>query len=136
MAKSIKLKNNTYIDSKGVSYKRTDLETTIDNIKNSIPIKISQLSNDTGYIRLNNLPVAYAFNTGTSGSAGLDEFKNHIVNNAPQGFSWWYIGINGAVSCALVQKANNSYLSFLHFSYAVTLVQYRYVAGTWYSDSF
>jgi len=134
LAKSIKLKNNTYIDSKGVSYKRTDLETTIDNIKNSIPIKTSQLSNDSGYVTTNHLPTVYAFNTGTSGSAGLEEFKNHIVNNAPQGFSWWYIGINGAVSCALVQKASNSYLSFLHFSYAVSLTQYRYLAGTWYSS--
>lgn len=32
MAKSIKLKDNTYIDSKGVDYKHTNLETTLDNI--------------------------------------------------------------------------------------------------------
>lgn len=135
MPKSIKPKDNTYIDSKGVSYKRTDLETTIDNIKASIPTKTSQLTNNSGYVATSGLPIIWSFNTTTSGSAGLEEFKNHIINNAPMGFSWWYIGINGAVSCALVQKANSSYLSFLHFSYAVTLTQYKYLAGTWYTTN-
>ena len=136
MAKSIKLKDNTYWDSKGVIYKGADLETTIDTIKSSIPIKISQLSNDSGYVTLNHLPMAYSFNASSSGSAGVDEFKNYIINSAPVGFSWWYVNIGGSVSCALVQKSNSNYLSFLHFSYGITLTQYRYLAGTWYSTSF
>lgn len=135
MTKSIKLQNNTYWDSKGIIYKGANLETTIDNIKNNIPTKISQLSNDSGYITSNDLLIPYSFSTGSSGGTGLDEFKNYIVNNAPVGFSWWYININGGVSCALVQKANNNYLSFLHFSYGVIFTQYRYLAGTWYSTS-
>jgi hypothetical protein len=35
MAKSIKFTNDTYLDSNSVSYKKTNLETTIDNLKNS-----------------------------------------------------------------------------------------------------
>lgn len=123
MAKSIKLKDNTYWDSKGVIYKGVDLETTIDTIKSD-------------YVTLNHLPMAYSFNASSSGSAGVDEFKNYIINSAPVGFSWWYVNIGGSVSCALVQKANSNYLSFLHFSYGITLTQYRYLAGAWYSTSF
>lgn len=123
MAKSIKLKDNTYWDSKGVIYKGVDLEKTIDTIKSD-------------YVTLNHLPMAYSFNASSSGSAGVDEFKNYIINSAPVGFSWWYVNVGGSVSCALVQKANSNYLSFLHFSYGITLIQYRYLAGTWYSTSF
>lgn len=48
MAKSIKLKDNVYIDSKGVDYKHTNLETTIDNIistNNNQDTNISNLTN-------------------------------------------------------------------------------------------
>lgn len=36
MAKSIKLKNNNYIDSKGVSHNRTPLDTILTDVSNSI----------------------------------------------------------------------------------------------------
>ena len=67
MAKSIKLKNNTYIDSTGVDYKHTNLETTLDTITTNITSLLSrdyivgQGTNENGtYIKWNNgLQICY-----------------------------------------------------------------------------
>lgn len=53
MTKSIKLNNNTYLDCKGVDYKHTNLEKTLDNIiskNNSQDTNISQLTNNLAKI--------------------------------------------------------------------------------------
>lgn len=53
MSKSIKLKNNYFIDSKGIDYKHTDLETVIDNLMNKIRGTILFDGNATGNLTLN-----------------------------------------------------------------------------------
>lgn len=62
----------------------------------------------------------------------IDGFKDWVINTAPNGSYLVTIGLNGSVSCAIVQKANVNYLSFIHFSYGITAKQYRYNQGTWY----
>lgn len=66
-----------------------------------------------------------------SSFANLDNFKSFCVYNAPVGISFWTLNINGAVSVAILQKANSNYLSFIHFSYGVNMTQYKYSNGTW-----
>lgn len=68
-----------------------------------------------------------------SSFASLDNFKSFCIHNAPGGISFWTLNIEGAVSAAILQKANSSYLSFIHFSYGVNMTQYKYVNGTWYT---
>lgn len=115
MSKSIKLKNNVYLDSKSVSYKRQNLEKTIDDIK----AEVTEISKKVRF-----------YNYVTAGS--IENFKSYCISsNAPIGTSIFHLTLNGAVSCAILQKASNSYLSFLWFGYAVNAVQYKYLAGTW-----
>ena len=61
----------------------------------------------------------------------LDGFKDWLVNTATGGSYLVTLGLNGAISCAIVQKANVNYLSFIHFNYGVTAKQYKYLNGTW-----
>ena len=63
--------------------------------------------------------------------SSLDNFKSFCIYNAPDGISFWILNINGAVSAAILQKANSNYLSFIHFSYGVNMTQYKYSNGTW-----
>ena len=63
--------------------------------------------------------------------SSLDNFKSFCVYNAPDGITFWILNINGAVSAAILQKANSNYLSFIHFSYGVNMTQYKYNNGTW-----
>lgn len=63
--------------------------------------------------------------------SSLDNFKSFCIYNAPDGISFWILNINGAVSAAILQKANSNYLSFIHFSYGVDMTQYKYSNGTW-----
>lgn len=66
-----------------------------------------------------------------SSFSSLDDFKLFCVYDAPGGITFWTLNINGAVSAAILQKANSNYLSFIHFSYGVNMVQYKYNNGTW-----
>lgn len=61
----------------------------------------------------------------------LDDFKDWLVNTATSGSYFVTLSLNGAISCAIVQKANVNYLSFIHFSYGVNAKQYKYINGTW-----
>ena len=65
----------------------------------------------------------------------LDGFKDWLVNTATNGSYVMTLGLSGAISCAIVQKANSNYLSFIHFSYGVNAKQYKYLNGTWYEVS-
>ena len=62
----------------------------------------------------------------------VDEFRNWIVNNAPVGVFLVYLNINGGISACVVMKASNNYLSYIRFSYSLSLEQARYANGTWY----
>ena len=68
--------------------------------------------------------------------ASLDNFKSFCIYNAPVGISFWILNINGAVLSAILQKANNNYLSFIQFSYSVNAKQYKYYNGTWSEAEF
>lgn len=61
MAKSIKLKNNMYLDSKGITHKKRGLNTLIDNINSSIIYKTSnalEVTTRTDEITLINFDIA------------------------------------------------------------------------------
>ena len=64
--------------------------------------------------------------------ANIEEFKAWLTTSAaPSANFMCYLNFNGAVSSALVAKASDNYLSFIHFSYGVTAKQYKYLNGTW-----
>lgn len=65
------------------------------------------------------------------GNANIDDFKDWLVNTAPTGDYFVHLNLSGAISCAIVQKASNNYISFIWFSYAITVTQYKYSNGTW-----
>ena len=111
MSKSIKLKNNTYIDSTGIVYNRTTLNNKLYAI---------------------NEQIRYGYTGVIEYYSNIDEFKTELITNKYIiGCYLVYLNLNGSVSCAIVQKASNNYLSFLHFSYAITLKQYKYMTPNW-----
>lgn len=65
------------------------------------------------------------------GGITLDDFKNYLINEAPSGTYLMNLNISGAMSSAIVQKANNDYLSFIRFGYGVGATQYQYQNGNW-----
>jgi hypothetical protein len=68
--------------------------------------------------------------------SNIEEFKAWLITSAaPNANFMCFLNFNGAVSSALVAKASNDYLSFIHFSYSITAKQYKYVNGTWYEVS-
>ncbi len=109
MSKSIKFKDDIYLDSTSITHGRTNLETFL----NSCVTKTQ-------------MPTLFMANV-----SNLNNLKSHFVNNAPIGVSFWHVIINGAVKGCLLQKASNSYLSFIYFSYGDNAKQYKYLNGTW-----
>ena len=110
MSNSIKLKNDMYIDSTGVAHNKTPLNEVLDT-----------------YVTKAKMPILFYMSV-----ADLDAIKNtFITDTAPVGVSFWHINRNGAIKAALLQKANNNYLSFIFFSYGDTAKQYKYLNGTW-----
>lgn len=84
----------------------------------------------------NNLSVNGIFNAKqcfedyTSNS--LDNFKNYLLTNESLiGTSIITCNFNGAHISAIVEKANNNYLSFILFNY-YSLKYFQYQNGTWY----
>lgn len=62
----------------------------------------------------------------------IEWFKNWAISEqCPPGISFWHVTLGGVVSCIIVTKASNSYLSFIQFSYAIDAIQYKYKDGTW-----
>ena len=116
MSKSIKLKNDIYIDSSGIAYNHTKLDDKLYAINEQ-------------------------FRHGYKGiqeyfSGSVDVFKTKIItDDYPIGCYFLHLNFNGSVSCAIVEKANNNYLSFILFSYGIVAKQYRYLAGTWYENN-
>ena len=90
---------------------------------------IKDLENDITNLE-NNITNNYVKKTRYDGTS-LDGFKDWLVNTATNGSYLMTLDLNGAVSCAIVQKANVNYLSFIHFSYGITAKQYKYNNGTW-----
>lgn len=122
MSKSIKLKDNTYIDSSGVVYGTTKLNEKIQSLTSDI----STLNNKS----------RYGYYGEMKSYSSVSDFKSDIItSNYMAGCYFVTLNFNGSISCALVQKANNSYLSFIHFSYGIIAKQYRYLNGTWYETS-
>lgn len=64
-------------------------------------------------------------------ATSLDNFKTWLINTAPVGSYLVNLNMNGSITCAIVEKASSSYLSFIHFSYGINAKQYRYTNGTW-----
>lgn len=83
----------------------------------------------TGWIGTNNF-VQYIIAPAET----FDDFKSWLINSAPTGVFTCWLNISGAVSTAIVMKANNNYLSFIHFSYAITAKQYKYANGIWVEE--
>ena len=63
--------------------------------------------------------------------ANFDAFKLWVVNTGSAGSYLVNLNINGALSCAIVEKASSSYLSFIWYSYSRNAKQYKYYNGTW-----
>lgn len=61
----------------------------------------------------------------------LNDFKSWVINTAPVGSYLVNLNLNGAISCAVVEKANSSYASFIRFGYNQNAIQYKYYNGTW-----
>ncbi len=102
------------------------IDTSVSALEQSILTK--------GYITRASLPLAFDFGTSSGGDAGFTEFKDMLITDAcPVGITAWHINLNGAISAALVQKASNSYLSFIYWGYGLTASQQKYTAGTWTS---
>lgn len=121
-----KFTNNNTLDSSQVY--DTTKNNTLNNILQTIPTATSQLTNNSGFVTKNTLYNSFS----TASTNGIEEFKSYVISNSvPIGVTMWYLGLNGAVSAAIVQKANNSYASFIKFDYANIATQYRYTAGTW-----
>lgn len=73
-----------------------------------------------------------AFSDYTTNS--LNNFKSYVLtNNIKYGTTLISCNFNGAHLSAIVEKANNNYLSFILFNYD-NLMHYRYYNGTWYNE--
>lgn len=80
---------------------------------------------------LEDLKVKY-YDSGTG--SGIEWFQNWVITDAvSKGVSIWQLNLNGNQSCAIVQKANNRYLTFISFGYTKPATQYNYLDGTWQS---
>ena len=109
---------NLLSNSKQDTYSCDYINTKSKELQDSIPTKTSQLTNDSNFVQMFSIS-----------RTSLNEFKNYLVNDAPKGVYMVEVVLNGAFSAALVQKANNNYLSFIHFGYGVTMAQYTYNNG-------
>ena len=66
----------------------------------------------------------------------MDEFKSYLTSNAaPVGVFVCYLNFGGSFSTAIVSKTSNLYISFIHFSYGLTAIQYSCFNGVWSSIS-
>lgn len=63
--------------------------------------------------------------------SSLDDLKSWAINTARAGAYIVHVNQSGSFSCAIVQKASTSYLSFIRFGYGITAKQYKYTNGTW-----
>lgn len=61
----------------------------------------------------------------------IDAFKSWLINTASNGSYLVNLNLNGAMTCAIVQKANSNYLSFIQFGYGVGPTYHKYLNGTW-----
>lgn len=93
----------------------------------SVEQRIKENTNSINTVS-NNLAGAFR----SLGYTTIDEFRKWIVNNAPVGVFLVYLNINGGISACVVMKASNNYLSYIRFSYSLSLEQARYANGTWY----
>ena len=109
MSKSIKLKDNIYIDSTGIAHNKVPLNEVLGTY-------VTRAKMSTLFL---------------ASVSSINNLKSYFVNDAPVGVSFWHITINGAVKGCLLQKANNNYLSFIYFSYSDNAKQYKYLNGTW-----
>ena len=116
MSKAIRPKDNVYIDSSGIVYGHTKLNDKLNAI---------------------NEQIRYGCYGGTkSYPNGINDFKADLItSNYMVGCYFVSLNFNGSMSCALVHKANNNYLSFIHFSYGIIAKQYRYLTGNWYENA-
>ena len=99
----------------------------LENTKELIPTKVSQLENDSGFINRADEYLSIA---------SLDAFKTHITSNlAPARAYLFSLSINGQGQAALVQKTSNLYASFILFGYATAPVLWKCVNGAWTSQN-
>ena len=94
-----------------------------------IPTKLSELENDSSYITRADTFLSFA---------SLDAFKAHVTSyNVPVNSAKLFaLLLNGAGFCALVQKTNNSYCSFLLFGYGNDRpVWWKCINGSWSSQN-
>ena len=104
MAKSINLKNDIYIDSDSIVDRR-------------IKLKDKLLHGYTGSNKY---------------YSSLADFKNQLITaEYLLGVYLVDLNINGTIYTAIVQKASNSYLSFVLFGYSHRIHEYKYNNGSW-----
>lgn len=107
---------------------QTDISNLQYDVRNSIPTKVSQLDNDSGYITREDTFLSFA---------SLDAFKEYIRSNEVpvNSAKLFSLLINGAGSCAIVQKTTDAYLSFIFFGYGNIPTFWKYVNGSWSSQN-
>lgn len=107
---------------------QTDISNLQYDVRNSIPTKVSQLDNDSGYITQGDTFLSFA---------SLDAFKEYIRSNEVpvNSAKLFSLLINGAGSCAIVQKTTDAYLSFIFFGYGNIPTFWKYVNGSWSSQN-
>lgn len=106
MAKSIKLKNDLYIDGSNIRIPNVNIGRT-----------------------LNGMLVNWG-TTAASFTNQLNELKQFCINNCQVGMTIINCSFNGAHYIALLEKASDSYMSFVLFNYS-QFTHYKYYNGTW-----
>lgn len=102
-------------------------EPAIDVYKNRVALGMPYNESNPAKVQLNEMTI-----TKFTSMGNLDNFKSYCVSEAPIGITIYHLSFNGSMSCAILEKANSNYLSFIHFSYGINAKQYRYFDGTWY----
>lgn len=94
----------------------------------SIPTKVSELENDSKYIIRPDSCLNFQ---------SLDAFKEYVMSDKvpANSLTFYALIINGAGSCAIVQKTTNAYFSFIYFGYSNNPVFWKYINGSWSSQN-
>lgn len=101
----------TPINATNLNQLQTNVETDIDNT---------------------NLKLIHGIKGSNVSYSTLDDFKVDLITNTYSSGSYLVgLNISGSIQTAIVQKANNNYLSFIRFSYGTTATQHKYNNGTW-----
>ena len=124
MSKSIKLKNNTYIDSSGVSHNRENLNLLLDNIINKLNkmeqgrLTATSFSSDTTYLSVKSLYHLTFSKTYTSPPSVIAQWSNDRPTSYGD-VTVWVVNITTS-GCDIVVDYDISRLSGAYVNYIVS----------------